>query len=119
MAIIGAAGPASNLFLAIVLGIVFKLSNNVLGPGSPLTNALFYGVYINLVLAFFNLVPVPPLDGSRIVMAFLPDDLAIQYAQIERFGFLIIFGLLFLGLFQILIFPIVRLFLNLIIGSSF
>jgi len=70
------------------------------------------------VLAVFNLIPIPPLDGSKIVMGFLPDDLAIKYSSLERFGFLIIFGLLFLGLFQRILFPVVKFFLILIVGPS-
>jgi len=118
MALVGAAGPASNLLLAVGAGILFRLSLRGFGPSSPLSQALFFGVFINLVLAFFNLIPIPPLDGSRIVMGFLPGDLAVQYNRIERYGFIIIFGLLFLGLFQYILFPIVKLFLILLTGIS-
>ncbi len=118
MALVGASGPASNFLLAVVIGVLFRISASTLGWDHVMTQALVYGIYINLVLSFFNLIPVPPLDGSRIVMAFLPDDLALKYSRIERFGFLIIFGLLFLGLFQYVLFPIVHVFLILIIGFS-
>ena len=118
MALVGAAGPASNLLLAIGAGILFRLSFRWLGPSNPLSQALFFGVFINLVLAFFNLIPIPPLDGSRIVLGFLPTDAAAQYNRIERYGFIIIFGLFFLGLFQYILFPIVKLFLILLTGIS-
>lgn len=117
MALIGASGPASNLLLAVIAGILFRMSIGI-GANNILTQALFFAVFINLVLAFFNLIPIPPLDGSKIVMGFLPDDLAVQYSRIERYGFLIIFGLFFLGIFQRILFPIVNLFLILIIGVS-
>jgi Zn-dependent protease len=118
MALVGASGPASNLFLAVVIGILFRISNSMLGTDHAMTYALSYGVYINLVLTFFNLIPIPPLDGSRIVMAFLPENLAIQYSRIERYGFIIIFTLLFLGFYQHVLFRIVSFFLFLIGGSS-
>lgn len=118
MALVGAAGPASNLLLAIGAGLFFRLSFRLLGPANPLSQALFFGVFINLVLAFFNLIPIPPLDGSRIVLGFLPTNAAVQYNRIERYGFIIIFGLLFLGLFQYILFPIVKLFLILLTGVS-
>lgn len=118
MALVGAAGPASNLLLAFIAGTLFRFVATPLGGQHAVTQALFFAVMINLVLAFFNLIPIPPLDGSRIVMGILPDDLALQYAKIGRFGFIILFAFFFLGLFHRIIFPIVRVFLKLIIGFS-
>ena len=118
MALVGASGPASNFLLAIVAGIVFRFSIGTLGPSHALTQALLFAVIINLVLAVFNLIPIPPLDGSKIVMALLPDDLAMQYNSIGRFGFLLIFLLFFLGVIQRILFPIVNLLLILITGIS-
>ncbi len=118
MALVGGAGPASNLLLAILLAGLFRAAVAVTGSSNPLSQALFFGVFINLVLAFFNLIPVPPLDGSRIVSALLPDDLAIRYNRIERFGFIIIFLLLFLGFFELVLFPIVKIFLILLTETS-
>ena len=116
MALVGAAGPASNFLLAVVAGILIRLSIGSLGVNNALIQALSFAVSINLVLAFFNLMPIPPLDGSRIIMAFLPQELAESYARIERFGFIIIFALFFLGVFHRVIFPIVYVFFNLIVG---
>ena len=118
MALVGASGPASNLLLAVVAAVVFKLTMGLFGLDNPLTRALVFAVTINLVLAFFNLVPIPPLDGSRIVMGLLPDDLAVQYSRLERYGFLIIFGLLFLGFFRWALWPIVFRFLVLLVGRE-
>jgi len=118
MALVGASGPISNFLLAVIAGMAFRALAPSLGGSSVVLRTLFFAVYINLVLAVFNLIPIPPLDGSRIIMGFLPDDLAMKYASIERYGFLIIFGLLFLGLFQRILFPIVQFFLTLIIGFS-
>ena len=78
MALVGAAGPGSNFLLAVCGGVLFRLFANTGGANNALIQILFFAVFINLVLAFFNLIPIPPLDGSRIIMAFLPDDLAEQ-----------------------------------------
>ncbi len=117
MALVGASGPASNFLLALIAGLLFRLSVPVTGSTHVLSQALFFAVYINLVLAFFNLIPIPPLDGSKILMGFLPDKAAMQYMSLERYGFLILYLLLFLGIFRILVFPFVRFFLYLIIGG--
>ena len=116
MALVSAAGPGSNFLLAVGAGILFRLSIGSLGPNNALTQALYFAILINLVLTFFNLMPIPPLDGSRIIMAFLPQELAEPYARIERFGFIIIFALFILGVFQRITFPIVYVFFNLIVG---
>jgi Zn-dependent protease len=118
MAIVGASGPASNLLLAVAAGILFRILIGSLGPAHALTQAVFFAVLINLVLAVFNLIPIPPLDGSKIVMGMLPDELAIQYSRLGRFGFLIIFVLFFSGIIQRILFPVVNLLIVLIIGFS-
>jgi Zn-dependent protease len=75
-------------------------------------------IVINLVLACFNLIPIPPLDGSRIAVGLLPDDLARQYLKIERYGMLIIFGFLFLGLFEFILWPLVRFLFIMLAGRE-
>jgi Zn-dependent protease len=57
---------------------------------------LYQSILLNLILAIFNMFPIPPLDGSRVVMSILPKALARQYAKLERFGFLILVGIIFL-----------------------
>ncbi len=116
MAMVGLAGPASNFLLALLAGLLLRLFIKY-GANHVLIQALYFAVMINLVLTFFNLIPIPPLDGSRIVMAFLPDELAEQYNSIGRYGFIIIFALFFLGAFRHILFPIVNVFLVLIIGN--
>ena len=118
MAIVSFSGPASNLLLAIVAGILFRLLLSFYGGGSLLVQLLFFAVYINLVLAFFNLVPIPPLDGSKMIMAVLPDNKLESYMRLERYGFFIIMLLIALGFFRIVIFPVVRLFVFIITGIS-
>lgn len=65
-------------------------------------------IWINLVLCIFNFLPIPPLDGSRIVMGLLPDDLARSYGSFERYGFIIILVLAFSGVLSSLILPIIK-----------
>jgi Zn-dependent protease len=116
IAIVGAAGPLSNLALAALSAAVFKLLAPAWGVGHPIVQFLLYAAAINVVLLVFNLIPLPPLDGSRIVMGLLPRHLAVRYAQMERYGFILIFLLLFLGLNRWVIWPIVHLILRLLVG---
>jgi Zn-dependent protease len=111
------AGPATNLALALISAILTKtiwfLAANL--PYSttaeailvPLNGMLVASVWINLVLCIFNFLPIPPLDGSRILMGLLPNKAAMSYMQIERYGFVIILVLAFSGLLGKVIMPII------------
>jgi len=111
------AGPATNLGLAIISAIVAKLlwALASLLPYStvaeaflvPLNAMLIASVWINLVLCIFNFLPIPPLDGSRILSGILPDDLARSYQQVERYGFIIILVLAFSGILSKVILPVI------------
>jgi Zn-dependent protease len=117
-AIVALSGPASNLALALVAGIAARLLLPVLGLNSIFVRLAVYGLLVNLVLAYFNLVPIPPLDGSRILALFLPRNLAEVYARIEPFGFFIVLGLLYLGLFNWVIMPAISLTLWIFLGND-
>lgn len=97
-AITSLAGPASNFLQVIVYALLFRFGAQSLP--SWVAFLAFSGAAINLFLGFFNLIPIPPLDGSRLVAAALPTRLAVQFLSIERFGFIIVFGLLWLGAFN-------------------
>ncbi len=111
------AGPATNLAMAIISAIMTKLvwALASLLPYSaiaeailvPLNAMLIASVWINLVLCIFNFLPIPPLDGSRILSGILPDDLARSYQQVERYGFIIILILAFSGLLSKVILPVI------------
>jgi len=97
---IALAGPAANLLFAFVLGLIFQLLMKMQPTGtSVLTFIVLMGVYINVILAVFNLLPVPPLDGSRILVGLVPASWTAGYEQLERFGPFILLGLILLGNF--------------------
>ena len=104
------AGPGANLIMAIGWLIVAFLANNMNIP--ILLKMAGAGIFINILLAVFNLLPIPPLDGSRVISALLPNPLAYRYNQLEQYGFFILIGLMFIGGFTYIVWPIVGLVLN-------
>ncbi|MDD5116050.1 MAG: site-2 protease family protein [Candidatus Omnitrophica bacterium] len=100
---IGLSGPLANFILAFVIARVLKVFPL---PGVSVY-LLFNLLLINVVLALFNLIPVPPLDGSRVIMGLLPEGLARQYILLERYGFIILFAFIWLGVFDRLLWPMV------------
>lgn len=102
MAIVAAAGPISNLLLAALGALVVRLglvSIDQLILGAFPSPGFFLSVFIqiNLILAFFNLIPIPPLDGSKILFAILPAELAYRLRPLEQYGFLLLMGVVFLA----------------------
>ena len=102
---VGIAGPIVNISLAILFSQLLKLDLSASD-----IKVLQTGIVINLVLAVFNMIPVPPLDGSRLLMGLLPDKMAMQYAKVEKYGMLLVLLLLYAGLFDILVWPLVKFF---------
>lgn len=109
------AGIVSNLGLAVLatLGTVVLLRVEMVtgtfgAVGDLAILAMQYGILINLLLAFFNLIPIPPLDGSHVVFHMLPEGIRYRYREMGRFGLLILIGLLFLipDLFGLVLWPV-------------
>lgn len=96
MILVAIAGPIANLIFAQFLVLLFRLT------GSEI---FLLGTYLNLGLAVFNLLPIPPLDGSRILTGLLPKPLDEQYLKLEPFGFVIVLVLYLLGFLQAWIIP--------------
>lgn len=98
-AIISIAGPFSNFVLVVIFGLILKYLYPLTGLGYE--SALFYFLYtliiINTILMAFNLIPIPPLDGSKILFAILPDSLDNVREILERYGFMILIMMVFLG----------------------
>ena len=110
---IGLSGPLANFLFAFALSILWKII-----PYIPIIDFIFKNlIFINFILGVFNLLPIPPLDGSRILMGILPKDLSARFAMIEPYGFIIVLLLVALGMFDFIIWPLVRLILGLLMVS--
>ncbi len=120
MALVSVAGPLSNLFLAIfsvgLLHLFKYMVYNVTMPESivyPIGMMIYYSIGINIALFIFNLLPILPLDGGRIIYNFLPYNLASKFEVTEKYGFIIILFLIFTGVIKYLIIPPMNLFYKL------
>jgi Zn-dependent protease len=122
MALVALAGPLTNLGIAVVLTILFRVFSLTITNQVVLTTLLqILGTAItwNVALAIFNLFPLPPLDGFKVLTGLLPDEISSELQRLERFGFMLIFFILFF--FPALIFgtisPIIRTITNLLLHS--
>ena len=132
MAITAAAGPVSNFVMAVILSVVFNLlkaaNPDILYSGSLIaqifTSMLVYAILINLALGIFNLIPIPPMDGSKILGGFLSDEAYNRYTAQERKGaqiLMIIFAVSFvfkLNIIGTIIMPPLEFFLKLLTGIT-
>ncbi|MBD3359690.1 MAG: site-2 protease family protein [Candidatus Buchananbacteria bacterium] len=98
-ALVSVAGPAANFIFGVICIILLNLVNNYtnLGFNNLLVNFLFLLIIVNFVLMIFNLLPIPPLDGSKILFAILPDRYDNFKEMLERYGIIILFALLIFG----------------------
>jgi len=138
---VAAAGPGMNLLLAVISGVVFRLllivdpalllhvsrfggfaprgdlSSSIL---VPIAMMMIYSVSLNVLLMLFNLIPIPPLDGGRVLVGVLPNQQASFVSRIEPYGMLIIIALIFfdpqIGILRTLIWPLINIIGNLILG---
>ena len=107
--LVAAAGPLSNLLLAVAISaLAAALALDLRGSlfqGEGIGSVLGRAVYLNVLLAVFNMVPVPPLDGGNVLAGLLPARMAMQFDRLRPWGFLILYGLMFTGLLWVIIAP--------------
>lgn len=108
MGLIGLSGPLANFIFAILLSLIWKNLADI----SMFKFVIEYLITINVILGVFNLIPLPPMDGSRILSAILPPQLAQQYNRIEQYGFIILILFIASGLANIIVWPTVNMFLR-------
>lgn len=114
MAWVAIAGPASNFVQAIGWALLLYVS---IGSATEWLHSMaIAGISINLILIALNLLPIPPLDGSRVLTALLPNQLGWQYNRLEPYGLLILIGLMVMGWLTPLIMPLFNLFKGLVLG---
>ena len=117
---VAAAGPASNLVMAIFWGILLGYVQRGLQAGDFSTNAYLFvemayvGITINIVLMVLNLLPMPPLDGGRIAVSLLPNHLGMQLSRVEQYGFIILIALMFMGVLGKILSPFIEFFQQII-----
>lgn len=111
MAFVALAGPLANLGMAVLWMLVVHLGFWLTDIGSGAARPLVYmggaGMVINVVLMVLNLMPLPPLDGGRVVVSLLPNRLSWQYGRIEPYGMWIILGLFFTGILGMVLWPFI------------
>lgn len=113
-ALVGAAGPLSNIFIASFFGLLIRFSSQLTFLPAQFFQIAVYIVFLNLILAVFNLVPIPPLDGSKVLFAALPKSAYALETFFEKYGFIVL--LIFIFFLSGIILPIASFIFYLITG---
>lgn len=123
MAWVAIAGPLANLFMVIIWGAITKLGVMLYKADIAMGEPLFYmgivGVLANTMLMILNLLPLPPLDGGRILVSLLPGPLSWKVSRIEPYGIFILLGLIYFDILSLVLWPLISLFLNLVEASFY
>ncbi len=116
MALVGAAGPLANLLLAVVIAQILKAT--AAGASELGLFILIQLLMTNIFLAVFNLIPIPPLDGSRVAMGLLPVPMARMLARLEPYGMFVLIALLYTGMLRRVIWPAATVIMKVLLGES-
>jgi Zn-dependent protease len=115
---VAAAGPLSNLAQAVIYALLFRIAiAMVSAQGEPplVVEILYSAVQINLLLAFFNLIPIPPLDGGNVLAGLVPERAAAMLDTVRQFGFILLYALMLTGVLNDLIIPPTRFLLGVLL----
>ena len=107
MGVVAAAGPGANIAMAVAWALALKLTTFFGDEGEFLARMAIAGIFVNFALAALNLMPVPPLDGGRILTSLLPHRLALPFSRLEPYGMFILLALLASGLLGVVVAPLV------------
>jgi Zn-dependent protease len=118
MVFVAAAGPMSNLVMALLWALAIRIGLALGDAGMALVFMGVAGIFINTILMVLNLLPLPPLDGGRVMTGLLPGPLAYKFSLIEPYGFFILVGLLVTGLLGVILWPVIEFFMGLMAGVS-
>ena len=116
--LVAAAGPASNLILALfasLLLLIVPISPQMVGEPNvsvPIARLLSQLVGLNVLLAVFNMIPIPPLDGGNVLAGLLPPDLAALFNKVRPYGFILLYALILTGGFEMIVLPPYRFILS-------
>ena len=118
MALVAVAGPLSNFLMALGWAVLIRLALLLGESGTALAYMGVAGITVNAILMILNLLPLPPLDGGRVVTGLLPGPWAYQFSRIEPYGFFILIGLLVTGLLGLVLWPLISLVMGLMVPVS-
>ncbi len=109
-ALVALAGPVSNIVLAVVAGVLLKLQGGLVpdGGATVLSDALYLAVLLNVLLAVFNMLPVPPLDGGNVLAGIVPESVARLIDWMRPYGFFLLYALLLMDVLDLFVWPIQR-----------
>jgi len=118
MALVAVAGPVANLLMAVGWALLLRLGTSLGDSGMALVYMGVAGIIINAILMMLNLLPLPPLDGGRVLTGLLPGPWAYKFSRIEPYGFFILIGLLVTGVLGIILWPLISFFMSMMVPVS-